>query len=52
MMAYCEHWLFQYEKNCIGVRLWLEHGWYGGAGLVSFMAVLLLIVGLLKWRAA
>lgn len=50
-MAYCDHWLFQYEKNCIGVRLWLEHGWQGFL-VMMVAAVMLMLAAYLLGRVA
>ncbi|EYR81921.1 hypothetical protein SHLA_4c002130 [Shinella sp. DD12] len=50
-MSYCDHWLFQYEKNCVGYRLLAEHGWSGMAGIAIGVVVLLLIASLLRRTA-
>ncbi len=42
-MAWCDHWLMQYQKTCIGVRLWAEHPWEAAASLFVGAIVLLLI---------
>ncbi len=50
-MAYCDHWLFQYEKNCIGYRMLAEHGWQGFCVMMA-AAVLLMLAAYLLRRAA
>ena len=49
-MPWCDHWLMQYEKTCMGVRLWAEYpaavAWLGVAILL-----LLAVLAFLRWRA-
>lgn len=46
-MSWCDHWLFQYEKNCVGMRIAAEHP---TAAVWFATGILLLLAALAIWR--
>lgn len=50
MMPWCDHWLMQYEKNCVTMRLWTEHPAASAWILISVIAALA-VFAFWRWRA-